>query len=107
MGIMSRSAGVFDADVGDGMRYQSLPALQPSVAGDRHNDNVPRGLTICYDLRFAHLIACFDKYNFFGACSFYRAGKVLTYCCEQEQLNRLLCCMPAQSGTHDGRKPMA
>ena len=47
---------MFDADVGDGKSYQEsanfASGQSPVIA---HIDNVPCGLTICYDVRFPHL----------------------------------------------------
>ena len=47
---------MFDADIGDGKSYQEsanfASGQSPVIA---HIDNVPCGLTICYDVRFPHL----------------------------------------------------
>ncbi len=47
---------MFDADIGDGKSYQESANFaaghSPVIA---HIDNVPCGLTICYDVRFPHL----------------------------------------------------
>ena len=83
---------MFDADVGDGKMYResaSFSAGQSPVIA--HIDNVPCGLTICYDVRFAHL---YRQLALDGAQLFWclrllprSAAKLIgTCCCGQEQL---------------------
>ena len=103
---------MFDADVGDGKSYQesaSFAAGQSPVIA--HVDNVPCGLTICYDVRFAHLyrqLALDGAQLFFVPAAFTAlSGKAHWHVLLRARAIETGCYVvaPAQSGTHaDGRK---
>ena len=103
---------MFDADVGDGKSYQesaSFAAGQSPVIA--HVDNVPCGLTICYDLRFAHLYRqlALDGAQLFLVPAAFTAlsGKAHWHVLLRARAIETGCYVvaPAQSGTHaDGRK---
>lgn len=103
---------MFDADVGDGKSYQesaSFAAGQSPVIA--HVDNVPCGLTICYDVRFAHLyrqLALDGAQLFFVPAAFTAlSGKAHWHVLLRARAieNGCYVVAPAQSGTHaDGRK---
>ena len=103
---------MFDADVGDGKRYHEsasfLPGQSPVIA---YIDNVPCGLTICYDIRFAHLyrqLALDGAQVFFVPAAFTaRSGKAHWHVLLRARAIETGCYVvaPAQCGTHaDGRK---
>ena len=103
---------MFDADVGDGKSYQesaSFAAGQSPVIA--HIDNVPCGLTICYDVRFAHLYRqlALDGAQLFLVPAAFTAlsGKAHWHVLLRARAIETGCYIvaPAQSGTHaDGRK---
>ena len=103
---------MFDADVGDGKSYQesaSFAAGQSPVIA--HVDNVPCGLTICYDVRFAHLYRqlALDGAQLFLVPAAFTAlsGKAHWHVLLRARAIETGCYIvaPAQSGTHaDGRK---
>lgn len=103
---------MFDADVGDGKSYQesaSFAAGQSPVIA--HVDNVPCGLTICYDVRFAHLYRqlALDGAQLFLVPAAFTAlsGKAHWHVLLRARAIETGCYVvaPAQSGTHaDGRK---
>ena len=103
---------MFDADVGDGKSYQesaSFAAGQSPVIA--YVDNVPCGLTICYDVRFAHLyrqLALDGAQIFFVPAAFTAlSGKAHWHVLLRARAieNGCFVVAPAQSGTHaDGRK---
>jgi predicted amidohydrolase len=103
---------MFDADVGDGKSYfesASFTAGQSPVIA--HIDNVPCGLTICYDLRFAHLYRqlALDGAQLFLVPAAFTAlsGKAHWHVLLRARAIETGCYIvaPAQSGTHaDGRK---
>ena len=103
---------MFDADVGDGKRYEEsasfTPGRSPVIA---HVDNVPCGLTICYDVRFAHLyrqLALDGAQIFFVPAAFTAlSGKAHWHVLLRARAIETGCYVvaPAQSGIHaDGRK---
>ena len=103
---------MFDADVGDGKSYKEsasfAPGQSPVIA---HVDNVPCGLTICYDLRFAHLYRqlALDGAQLFLVPAAFTAlsGKAHWHVLLRARAIETGCYViaPAQSGTHaDGRK---
>ena len=103
---------MFDADVGDGKSYQEsasfLAGHSPVIA---HIDNVPCGLTICYDVRFAHLYRqlALDGAQLFLVPAAFTAhsGKAHWHVLLRARAIETGCFVvaPAQSGTHaDGRK---
>ena len=103
---------MFDADVGDGKSYQEsdnfLAGQTPVIA---HIDNVPCGLTICYDVRFAHLYRqlALDGAQLFLVPAAFTAlsGKAHWHVLLRARAIETGCYVvaPAQSGTHaDGRK---
>ena len=103
---------MFDADVGDGKMYResaSFSAGQSPVIA--HIDNVPCGLTICYDVRFAHLYRqlALDGAQLFLVPAAFTAlsGKAHWHVLLRARAIETGCYIvaPAQSGTHaDGRK---
>jgi len=103
---------MFDADVGDGKSYQeskSFSAGQSPVIA--YVDNVPCGLTICYDVRFAHLYRqlALDGAQLFLVPAAFTAisGKAHWHVLLRARAIETGCFVvaPAQSGTHaDGRK---
>ena len=103
---------MFDADVGDGKMYResaSFSAGQSPVIA--HIDNVPCGLTICYDVRFAHLYRqlALDGAQIFLVPAAFTAlsGKAHWHVLLRARAIETGCYVvaPAQSGTHaDGRK---
>ena len=103
---------MFDADVGDGKSYResaSFAAGHSPVIG--HVDNVPCGLTICYDVRFAHLYRqlALDGAQLFLVPAAFTAlsGKAHWHVLLRARAIETGCYVvaPAQSGTHaDGRK---
>ena len=103
---------MFDADVGDGKSYQesaSFAAGQSPVIA--HVDNVPCGLTICYDVRFAHLYRqlALDGAQLFLVPAAFTAlsGKAHWHVLLRARAIETGCYVvaPAQSGIHaDGRK---
>ena len=103
---------MFDADVGDGKSYQEsasfLAGHSPVIA---HIDNVPCGLTICYDVRFAHLYRqlALDGAQLFLVPAAFTAhsGKAHWHVLLRARAIETGCFVvaPAQSGTHaDGRE---
>ena len=103
---------MFDADVGDGKNYQESASFaagkSPVIA---HIDNVPCGLTICYDVRFAHLYRqlALDGAQLFLVPAAFTAlsGKAHWHVLLRARAieNGCYIVAPAQSGTHaDGRK---
>ena len=103
---------MFDADVGDGKSYQESKNFSaghsPVIA---HVDNVPCGLTICYDVRFAHLYRqlALDGAQLFLVPAAFTAisGKAHWHVLLRARAIETGCFVvaPAQSGTHaDGRK---
>jgi predicted amidohydrolase len=103
---------MFDADVGDGKSYQESASFaaghSPVIA---HVDNVPCGLTICYDVRFAHLYRqlALDGAKLFLVPAAFTAlsGKAHWHVLLRARAIETGCYVvaPAQSGTHaDGRK---
>jgi len=103
---------MFDADVGDGKSYQEsanfLAGQSPVIA---HIDDVPCGLTICYDVRFAHLYRqlALDGAQLFLVPAAFTAlsGKAHWHVLLRARAIETGCYVvaPAQSGTHaDGRK---
>ena len=103
---------MFDADVGDGKMYResaSFSAGQSPVIA--HIDNVPCGLTICYDVRFAHLYRqlALDGAQLFLVPAAFTAlsGKAHWHVLLRARAIETGCYIvaPAQFGTHaDGRK---
>ncbi len=103
---------MFDADVGDGKSYQesaSFAAGQSPVLA--HVDNVPCGLTICYDLRFPHLYRqlALDGAQILLVPAAFTAisGKAHWHVLLRARAIETSCYIiaPAQSGTHaDGRR---
>jgi predicted amidohydrolase len=103
---------MFDADVGDGKMYResaSFSAGQSPVIA--HIDNVPCGLTICYDVRFAHLYRqlALDGAQLFLVPAAFTAlsGKAHWHVLLRARAieNGCYIVAPAQFGTHaDGRK---
>ena len=103
---------MFDANVGDGKMYResaSFSAGQSPVIA--HIDNVPCGLTICYDVRFAHLYRqlALDGAQLFLVPAAFTAlsGKAHWHVLLRARAIETGCYIvaPAQSGTHaDGRK---
>ncbi len=103
---------MFDADVGDGKSYQesaNFTAGQSPVIA--HIDNVPCGLTICYDIRFAHLYRqlALDGAQVFLVPAAFTAlsGRAHWHVLLRARAIETGCYVvaPAQSGTHaDGRK---
>ena len=103
---------MFDADVGDGKSYQesaSFSAGQSPVIA--HVKNVPCGLTICYDVRFAHLYRqlALDGAQLFLVPAAFTAlsGKAHWHVLLRARAIETGCYVvaPAQFGTHaDGRK---
>ena len=103
---------MFDADVGDGKSYQESASFfagqSPVIA---HINNVPCGLTICYDVRFAHLYRqlALDGAQLFLVPAAFTAlsGKAHWHVLLRARAIETGCYVvaPAQSGTHaDGRK---
>ena len=103
---------MFDADVGDGKSYQESASFAagryPVIA---HVNNVPCGLTICYDVRFAHLyrqLALDGAQLFFVPAAFTAvSGKAHWHVLLRARAIETGCYVvaPAQFGTHaDGRK---
>ena len=103
---------MFDADVGDGKSYQESASFfagqSPVIA---YIDNVPCGITICYDVRFAHLYRqlALDGAQVFLVPAAFTAlsGKAHWHVLLRARAIETGCYVvaPAQSGTHaDGRK---
>ncbi len=103
---------MFDANVGDGKSYQESASFaagnSPIIA---HIDNVPCGLTICYDVRFAHLYRqlALDGAQVFMVPAAFTAlsGEAHWHVLLRARAIETGCFIvaPAQSGTHaDGRK---
>ena len=103
---------MFDADIGDGKSYQESASFDsgrsPVIA---YIDNVPCGLTICYDVRFPHLYRqlAMDGAQIILVPAAFTAlsGKAHWHVLLRARAIETGCFIvaPAQCGTHaDGRK---